>query len=89
MTDEQFERLIGSITQRQEDHDLLVEINTIVRLNHDSYEKDKVEVVEKVGIVKRIADAAHKRIDYIYTGVMVSVGGLILSVIAFFFTHKE
>ena len=88
MTDDQFEKFMTAMTQRQTDHDLLVEINTVVRLNHESYEKEKVDTAEKIGVAKKAADAAHRRIDYIFTGVMVSVGGLVLSVIVFFITNK-
>lgn len=88
MTDEQFEKFMEQMTQKQADHDLLVEIRTVVRLNHDSYEKEKNETSSKINTVEKAASAAHRRVDYLYTGVMVSVGGLILSVIVFFITHK-
>ena len=84
MIDDQFDKFIQTMAQRQEDHDLLVEINTIVRLNHESYEKEKIEIAKKIGIVEKASIAAHRRIDYVYTGVMFGVSGLILSVVIFF-----
>ena len=88
MTDEQFEKLMLVVTQRQTDHDLLVEINTVVRLNHERYEAEKIDTGKKISLVERATEAAHKRLDFIYTGVMVSIGGIILTVITFFITHR-
>lgn len=88
MTDDQFEKFINLMSGRQADHDLLVEIKTVVKLNHENYERDKNDMHEKIGVVNRVANAAHKRLDYIFTGGMIAIGGLVLSVITFFFNHK-
>lgn len=88
MTDEQFRELINVITSRQADHDLLIEIRTIVKMNNETFEKERIETATKIGLVDKIASAAHKRIDFIFGGVVLSVGGMVIAVVTFFFTHK-
>lgn len=88
MTDDQFEKFMNHVTQKQADHDLLVEINTIVRLNHASYESDKIDNAKKLAVIEKIGTAAHRRIDVMMSGVLITVGSIVVTVIIFFFNAK-
>ena len=61
----------------------LIRIETIVTLNHESYEKYRDEISAKIHAVKTTVDRAHERLDdeikfrYMATGAFAIVGTLI------------
>lgn len=88
MDDGQFREFLQIVAGRQADHDLLIEIKTIVNLNHQTYENEKIETSKKIVVVERTVSAAHKRLDYLFGSVLLALAGLIISVVTFFIVHK-
>lgn len=88
MTDEQFEKFVNIVAGRSADHDLLIEIKTIVNTQANSYKDDRDQNSKKIGVLDRAIDAAHKRLDYLFGGVLLTVAGTVIATVTFFITHK-
>jgi len=80
MTDAQLERLIKSLSSQKEDHDLLTEINAIVKLNQKNFLDYSVRASQDIAENTKSIKAAHRRIDYVFTGVILTI---VLAAIAF------
>lgn len=74
------------MTDELEIKERLIRIETIVTLNHESYEKYRDEVTAKIHSVKATADKAHERLDdeikfrYMASGAFAVIGTLIAAV---------
>lgn len=84
MTDDQFERFMGAITDRLADHDLLVRVETIVKLNSESNVQFREQIMTKQEITAKSISAAHRRIDWLMVGGFVTILSGVISVAAFF-----
>lgn len=69
LSDEQFKELLSTICNRGEDHDLLIEIKTIVSQRSDDAIKTDKSVL-----------GAHRRIDYLMVGGFISIVVLAIKV---------
>lgn len=69
MTDEQFERLLSTLSRVQEDHDLLLKLNTKVDMSltqaRAAFDAHCQGNIENATELKRSAKAAHQRLDSI------------------------
>lgn len=83
LSDEQFKEMIDKISRNQEDHDCLVRIETIVKINQEQTQKDMREFAIKSSKMELSIDKTHTRIDneikfrYSITGAAISIGGII------------
>lgn len=70
MTDEQFVKLITTLSTNQNDHDLLIEIKTLVEANKETSETCRAHFNQEIGCIKTSIGKAHNRIDktYIHLG---------------------
>lgn len=59
------------ISDRQSDHDLLVEMRTMLKSHLEQYDKDRLLTSNDISANKNSATAAHKRIDAVYIGGIV------------------
>lgn len=84
MTDEQFERFLEAFERKMDDHDLLTEIKTIVKLNHESFCTFRDDTTEKISSFSKQVSSAHRRIDWITVGGFISVVTVIISLGAFY-----
>lgn len=79
MTQDQLEQIFEKMSMRQADHDTLIEIRTIVKLNNDQYVKHREENIAAISEVKTSAKKAHERLDeeiksrWIFAGVVLAI----------------
>ncbi len=66
MTDEQFSELITTLAMNQKDHDLLIEIKTLVNANKEQSERCRASFNQEIGCVKTSIGKAHNRVDKAY-----------------------
>ena len=56
------------------DHDLLIEIRTLVRVQQESFLQHLRDESERIGVISARSEAAHRRMDYLMVGgVMVAL----------------
>ena len=64
-----------------EDHDLLIEIRTLVKVQQDQFIVHVKDEAERIGQVKASSDAAHRRMDSLMIGgilvVLIAVASLV------------
>lgn len=89
MNEDQFEKFMNLLAGRQQDHDLLIEIKTMVHLNAQTYKSDSEAGAKTISVLDRSITAAHKRLDFLFGGVLLTVAGTVIAVVTFFFTHKS
>lgn len=54
------------LSNRQVDHDLLIEIKTILKVDKEATEKRRTGCAETFGTIKASVGTAHRRIDQVY-----------------------
>lgn len=60
---EQFEKLLERLSLRQEDHDTLIRIETIVQMSAANFETYKTDMAVKIAKAEQSTGTAHKRLD--------------------------
>lgn len=64
----------------EKDHDILIEIRTITKLNQDQFISHCEKDAEEQGSLKRSVAAVHRRIDWLFVSVVLSLILLAFSV---------
>lgn len=65
----------------QEDHDSLVRIETLLKASTENFLRYQQELAERMAMVEGKVIAAHRRMDYLLGGVIVSIVGIAVSMI--------
>lgn len=79
MTQDQLEQIFEKMSMRQADHDTLIEIRTIVKLNNDQCVKHREENIASISKIELSAKKAHERLDeeiksrWIFAGVVLAI----------------
>ena len=79
LTDEQFQKLLGQICQRQEDHDAIIDIKGMLNGLQNVVMARREADVERLSGLEKSATKAHSRIDDTnkVLGRLMSVGGVV------------
>ena len=79
MTDDQFEKLLVQICQRQEDHDAIIDIKGMVNGLQNVVMARREADVERISGIEKSATKAHSRIDDVNKVLnrLMSVGGVV------------
>ena len=80
MTDDQFVKLLKELSNNQKDHDLLIEIKTLLKTDKEETLRHRAVCQEQFGCIKRDTKAAHARIDKIGISLLVTVLVALVSV---------
>lgn len=66
MTPEQFDRFLETVSNRQEDHDLLIEIRTIMKGSTEKFDRHYTDDASNFGKVELSLKALHTRVDNVF-----------------------
>jgi len=75
------------VTSEKSDHDLLIEISTLVRVNNDQFTTHLEDCAVKFGDVNGKVTAAHRRIDWLLVSGVLTVSLFIASML-YALNHK-